>query len=457
MKEIFSRSVTVPVSVEELFAWHERPGAFRRLSPPWDTTTIISQDVGITHGSRVTMQVNVGLVPTTWEVEHRDYIKNVQFKDVALSSPFASYIHTHTFEAVTANSSTLTDSVEYELPLGVAGNVAGGWFARDTFERVFAYRHELMMGDLLRHATYRNMPRMRIAITGASGLIGSQLSAFLTTGGHSVVRIGRKATGSSVSDIIWEPRIGKLDAASLEGVDAVIHLAGAPIAERWTESHKREIHDSRVEGTSLLSHVLSQLSRKPKVLLSGSAIGYYGSRGDEILEERSKPGDDWLSRTAVAWEGATAPAERAGVRVVHLRTGIVQGAAGGMLAKVAPIFRLGGGGKIGDGSQWISPIALDDEIGAIYHCLMNSGISGAVNLVAPNPVTNSEYTAVLASVLNRPAFARVPAFALQIAMGEMATNTVLASQRVLPSVLQRTGFSFRYPLLNEMLRFELGQ
>jgi hypothetical protein len=240
-------------------------------------------------------------------------------------------------------------------------------------------------------------------------------------------------------------------------VDAVIHLAGASIADRWSDAHKRAIRDSRVEGTSLLAHTLAGLSRKPCVLLSGSAIGVYGSRGDEVLDERSHFGADFLADVGRAWEAATAPAERAGIRVVHLRTGIVQGAAGGALAKQAPLFKLGLGGPLGSGTQWVSPIALDDHIGAMHFCLMRDDIAGPVNLVSPEAVTNATFTKVLAHVLSRPALAPAPAFALRLALGrEMADATVLASQRVVPGVLQAKGFRWRHTSLEQTLRFELG-
>ena len=456
MTETFTRSVTVPVDVATLFAWHERPGAFERLSPPWDRPRVLLHEGGIRDGAKVVLQVSAGPVNTTWKSEHRDYIQNVQFRDVLESGPFESFVHTHKFEANGPSSSTLTDTIEYELPLGAVGSAVGGWYARDSLDRVFAYRHALLTADLERHAEFATKPRMRIGITGASGFIGSQLAAFLTTGGHTVVRIGRGDVSPGKVDVSWDPLRGKLDPASLEGLDAIIHLAGAPIAERWSAEHKREIRDSRVEGTSLLAHAIARLSRKPRVLLSASAVGIYGTRGDELLDERSTPGSDWLAQVAVNWERATEPAQKAGVRVVHMRTGFVQGAAGGALERLLPIFRVGAGGRLGDGKQWVSPIAFDDLIGAMHFLLMRDDMRGPVNLVAPDAVTNAQYTEVLASVLGRPAFAHAPAFAIKLAFGEMAEWTVLASQRVMPTVLANAGFKYRLPSLEGMLRFELG-
>ena len=454
----FQKQVQAPVPVEALFAWHERAGAFERLSPPWDRPKVLEHTGGIRDGAKVVLQVHAGPVPTTWTLEHRDYIANRQFRDVMRKGPFAAWEHTHGFTPIDAQSSMLDDHIRYALPLGGLGSAVAGTYTQRTLARVFAYRHAVMLGDLARHAEFADRPRRRIAITGASGFIGTQLAAFLSTGGHEVIRIGRGAPKPGSHDVQWNPERGQLDPRALEGVDAVIHLAGASIATRWSSAHRTALKSSRVEGTSLLAHTLAQLSRKPRVLLSGSAIGIYGSRGDELLDERSALGDDYLADIGRAWEGSTAPAEQAGIRVVHLRTGIVQGAAGGALGTQAPLFRYGAGGTLGSGSQWISPIALDDEIGAIHFCLMRDDIRGPVNLVAPAAVTNAEYTTVLGAVLGRPTIAHAPAFALRLLLGEeMANLTVLASQRVEPRVLREAGFVWRLPDLEPMLRFELGE
>jgi len=456
-KQTFKKTLRVPVPVETLFAWHERPGAFVRLSPPWDQPRVLEHIGGIRDGARVTLEVHAGPIPTKWRLSHRDYIVNQQFRDVMESGPFSEWTHTHGFAPDGPNASTLVDEIVYALPLGALGDAVGGGYAASTLERVFNYRHAVTTGDLARHTEFAAKPRMRIAITGASGMIGTQLGAFLSTGGHDVVRIGRGDVVPGKVDISWDPERGKLDPRALEGVDAVVHLAGAPIADRWSSAHRKAIKDSRVEGTSLLAHALANLSQRPSVLISGSAIGIYGSRGDEILDERSSLGSGFLAEVGRAWEGATGAAEKAGIRVVHIRTGIVQGAAGGALGKQLPLFKAGIGARLGDGKQWVSPIALDDEIGAIHFALMRDDLRGPVNLVAPTAVTNAEYARVLADVLHRPLLASAPAFVLRAVLGaEMANETVLASQRVDPKVLTEAGFRFGYPGLEGMLRFEVG-
>ncbi|MGV3709537.1 MAG: TIGR01777 family oxidoreductase [Gemmatimonas sp.] len=454
----FSKSIRLPVSVEKLFAWHERPGAFQRLSPPWDHAKVVEHTGGIRDGARVVLDVPVGPVHTRWTIEHRDYQQNRQFRDIMLEGPFSTFEHTHKFSADGASASVLQDIIEYELPLGAVGAIAGGWYAGSTLEHVFRYRHALLLGDIQRHQQYANRPPMRIAITGGTGFIGSQLCAFLTTGGHEVKRIGRGAFEPGVIDIQWDPARGLLDPKQLEGFDAVIHLAGANISERWTDEHKKAIRDSRVQGTTLIAKTIALLERKPRVLLSASAIGIYGDRGEEVLDETSAPGTGFLPDVVREWEACTEPAERAGVRVVHMRSGIVQGAAGGALGKQLPFFKTGVGGPLAGGHDWVSPIALDDEIGAFQFCLMQDNVRGPVNLVCPTPITNGRYTAVLGEVLNRPAFLPVPAFGLHALFGkEMVENTILTSLRVLPTKLLKAGFHFRHPTILDILRFELGE
>ena len=243
----------------------------------------------------------------------------------------------------------------------------------------------------------------------------------------------------------------------MDGVQAVVHLAGASIAERWTAAHKREIRESRVKGTALLARTIAAMpaSARPGVLVASSAVGYYGSRGDDLLDESSYPGTDFLADVCVAWEGAATPARDAGVRVVHLRQGVVLSPLGGALAKMLPVFKLAAGAQLGSGSQWMSWIGLHDAVCAFRYCIDSAGISGALNAVAPNPVTNREFTSTLGSVLRRPTFVRVPAFVVETLFGEMGSATLMASQRAQPLRLEQGGFTFDFPHLQTALRHEL--
>jgi uncharacterized protein (TIGR01777 family) len=292
---------------------------------------------------------------------------------------------------------------------------------------------------------------MKIVISGASGLIGTQLVTTLKSSGHEVVQLVRRS--AAAGQIMWDPKSGKLDPASLEGCDAVIHLSGAGIGDkRWSDAYRKEILDSRTATTLLLANTIASLQRKPSVFLSGSAIGIYGARGDEQLTETSAHGTGFLADVCKQWEAAAKPAIDAGVRTVFLRTGIVLSPKGGALKKLLPLFRLGVGGKFGNGKQWQSWISMDDEVASIIH-LLTANVSGAVNLTAPQPVTNAEFTKVLARVVKRPAIVPVPTFAPKILLGgELADALLFTGQRVMPQALTASGYVFKHSTLESALR-----
>jgi uncharacterized protein (TIGR01777 family) len=291
---------------------------------------------------------------------------------------------------------------------------------------------------------------MKVLISGATGLIGSSLAQELKSGGHHVTSLTRSPTGEN--NISWDPDAGTVD-GSLEGTDAVVHLAGESIAEgRWTVSKKRRIMDSRKKGTRLLAETIAGLTTPPRVMVSASAVGYYGDRADEVLREDSRPGSDFLAEVCKVWEAAADPAREAGIRVVHTRFGIVLSLEGGALGTMLPIFKLGGGGRIGRGRQWWSWVAIDDVVGTIHHALENDSVEGPVNVGSLNPMTNAEYTRVLGKVLNRPTVLPVPAPAIRLALGGIADALLLASQRMDPAKLKETGYRFRHPELEGALR-----
>ncbi len=296
---------------------------------------------------------------------------------------------------------------------------------------------------------------MRILLTGSSGLIGRALFSFLSADSHEVVRLVRPATHESGPHIAWDPEAGTIDAVKLENFDAIVHLAGETIVGRWTTQKKARILDSRVKGTKLLCESLGSLRSRPKVVVSASAIGYYGDRGDQVLNEESSGGSLFLSEVSKAWEAATEPAARSGIRVVNLRTGFVLSKAGGGLAAMLLPFKLGVGGRVGSGRQYMSWIAIDDVVGAISHAILSDALSGPVNAVAPHPVTNWEFTKTLGRVLSRPTIFPLPAFAARMVMGEMADELLLASTRVKPARLLATGYEFQFYLLEPALRHVL--
>jgi len=453
----FVKRSPMPVSAGALFDWHERPGAFERLTPAWQPTRVISRTGGITNGSRVEVEVPVlgGLLHQRMLMEHRDYVAGSRFTDVLVEGPFARWAHTHTMEPQPDGTSVLVDAIDYALPIGALGEAVAGWFVRGQLQELFAFRHARTRADLTQHMAYAHLPRLTIAITGGTGMIGSALTALLRTGGHTVRWITRSPDAER-GDIGWDPDAGTLDPAALAGVDAVVHLAGANVGERWTAEHKQAIRSSRERGTRTLVSALVKMPNQPQSLISGSAVGYYGDTGSKVIDEASPIGSGFLADVSRGWEGETAAADAAGIRVAIARTGVVLSPAGGALAKMLPPFRLGLGGPLGSGEQWMSWISLEDEIAALYFLLMHQECRGPFNLTAPTPVTNATFGSTLGSVLRRPAVLPVPAFALKALFGEMAEGTILAGQRVLPTRLQAAGFRFQHPDLTSALQAELG-
>lgn len=294
---------------------------------------------------------------------------------------------------------------------------------------------------------------MRVAITGASGFLGRTISAALRARGDAVVPVGRNAGAGGVR---WDPDTGTIDAAGLEGLDAVIHLAGENLNGRWTAARKRRIRESRIKGTSLLAKTLAGLQLRPATLISASAVGYYGAHGDEEVDESAPPGKGFLATVCMEWERAAAPAAEAGIRVVHPRLGVVMGRGGALEAMLLP-FQLGLGGPIGSGEQFLSWVALEDVVGGMLQLLDGAALTGGVNLTAPNPVRFAELARSLGRVLHRPAFMRLPAFAARLVLGEMADEMLLTGARVLPRRLVASGYRFQYPEITGALRHALDR
>lgn len=452
----FEHRSRVEAPAEDVFAWHCRPGAFERLTPPWENVRVLEREGGIAEGGRVVMDVRKGLLTLRWVARHTDYQEGRQFADVQLRGPFAAWRHLHRF-VPDGDDCILDDRIEYRLSLGWAGELLGGASVRRTLERAFHYRHERTRRDMARHRAVAQYGPQRVAVTGASGLIGGSLTAFLESGGHRVQRLVRRRPRAETNEVYWDPASATIDSAALEGVDAVVHLAGASVGDGiWTSARKEAILRSRVDGTRLLCQTLARLTHRPRVVVAASAIGYYGDRGDELLTEESAPGDDFLARVAMEWESATEPARQAGIRVVNLRIGFALSAAGGGLPQLLLPFRLGLGGVVGSGRQYMSWIAFDDLIGAIYHAMFAEGLSGPVNAVAPTPATNAELSKTLGRVLRRPAVMPLPAFAVRLAAGEMGEALLLSGQRVLPARLEQSGFRFLHADLEGALSGELG-
>jgi uncharacterized protein len=444
-------SSVIDAPIYDVFDWHGRPGAFTRLTPPWSPMKLISEADSLESG-RAELGLPGGL---RWVAQHQPdgYDPPRRFVDEIGSDGLASlpakwavrWRHTHDFEEVPVDKTRVTDHVDTPVP-GAA------------LKSMFRYRHQQLADDLAAHRTAADngLGPSTIAITGASGLVGSQLAAFLSTGGHRVIRLVRHS-GTKGDERQWNPN--DPDPGLLAGVDAVIHLAGASIAGRFTDDHRAAIRDSRIGPTRRLAELIGRSTDGPKVLISASAIGFYGyDRGEDTLTEASERGAGFLADVVADWEAATAPAEEAGARVVKVRTGIVQSPAGGTLRLLRPLFAAGLGGRLGSGQQWFSWIGIDDLVDVYHRALWDTELSGPVNAVDPEPVRNIEYTKVLAHVLHRPALLPVPALGPKVLLGSQgAQELALANQRVLPARLQEVDHHFRRPELEQALRHVLGR
>jgi len=457
---VFTRTIPLPVAAHEAFDWHERPGAFERLAPSWEKIRVVRREGGIRDGGVLQMQLKRGPLWLTWEALHHDYVYGSQFVDVATRSPFSQWRHVHKAEPRDTGC-ILHDEITYRLPLHPLTSWFAGPLVRRELERMFRQRHARTHHDLVRHKEMSMERSLKVAVTGSSGMVGRALCSFLSGGGHEVWRVvrGRKSADGvpSAGEIMWDPAKGEIDRDALEGLDAVVHLAGAGIADqRWNDARKRVILDSREQGTRVLCEALAALERPPAVLISASASGYYGASGDAPCDETSPAGDGFLAEVCVQWEAAAQPARDAGIRVVHPRLGMVVSASGGALERMLTPFRMGVGGKLGDGRQPISWISLDDTLAALLWLITRDDAVGAYNLCAPAPVSNAVFTKALGRALGRPTVLPVPGFAIRALFGEMGQQLLLEGRTVLPRRLIDEGFRFTHHTIDQALNVELG-
>ena len=444
---------SVPVSAQQAFAYHERTGALRRLIPPWESVSIEHSDDSLLPGSKVVLTNRLLGIPLRWHAEHTEYDPPNMFADTQASGPFKQWDHRHLFQSRGEDQCLIRDELTYRVPMGALGRLLGGGLVKQKIESMFSFRHHVVNSDLDLWQRYDQSP-LRIAISGSTGLLGRQLCCMLTLFGHEVHRIVRSTSGDDDSIAAWSDDEAEIQ--KLNGFDVVLHLAGKPIADgRWTEKFKQEIRDSRLIKTRQLCERLASLSEKPKVLVCASATGLYGDRGDDAMDESCPAGEGFLPDLCKEWEASTAAASNAGIRVVNARIGIVLSPKGGALQKMLTPAKLLGG-KLGSGKQWWSWIGFDDAIGALYHCMQTPSLSGPVNLVAPEPVTNREFVKTLGNVIRRPAIFPAPAFMLRLVLGEMADALLLDSTRVMPQRLAETGYQFRHSGLRGYLRYCLG-
>ena len=456
----FRHEIRLPFPPADVFAWHGRTGALERLAAPWLTVRVGARRGTIRDGDELELDVERGPVRFTWLLRHRDFRDGESFTDEQVRGPFQRWVHRHRF-VPDGSGTRVVDEIEWEPPTAGAVEALATPKVERELGRVFEFRERRLAHDLTQHARWAARPRLAVAITGASGLIGTALTHVLTTGGHRVVPMvrSREAAARMPGSVYWNVEGDEIDAHALRGLDALVHLAGEPLVQlpRWTAEKRRRIKESRARGTELIARPLAALEDGPRTLVSASAVGYYGDRGDETLTEDAAFGRGFLAEVVCAWEGATQRAREAGLRVVLLRTGPVLSPAGGMLEKVLIPFGMGFGGRVGSGKQYISWIDHDDAVGVIYHALMDERMQGPTNVCAPNPVTNATFADVLGRVLGRPTLVPVPALVVKASLGEMGEETLLYSQRARPARLHAAGYSFRFEALEDSLRHQLGR
>lgn len=454
--KIFTRTSHLPVPVARVFAWHARNGAIQRLTPPWAPMTLRwRQGKGVDKGVRVGFDMRVLGIPMIWEAEHIDFYHKRMFKDRQIRGPFARWEHTHLFAPEGVRGSVMTDLVAYQLPMGC---LSAPFYplAGKELARMFDYRHRILAHDLIHYAD--RMQPLRVLISGASGSIGCALVPFLRTCGHEVIRLVRHQGPLAEDEVFWDPYQGILDLAAAGPVDAVINLNGKDISRgKWTDGQKQAIIDSRIQPTRFLVKKMQEMDPQPDVFISASAIGFYGEGADAVLTETHPAGRSFIARVCKDWEQAALPAQDAGIRTVQLRIGVVLTPAGGALARMLPAFAAGCGARLGRGRQYMSWISMDDTLGGIFHILKNKGIAGPVNLTAPAPVTNLQFTRILAKVLSRPAVFAIPDRVALRLWKEMGRETLLTSARVMPEKLMKTRFAFQYPDLEAALGHLLGR
>ncbi|HPV43510.1 MAG TPA: TIGR01777 family oxidoreductase [Spirochaetota bacterium] len=445
---IYTMRTRFPVSASALYDWHASPGALQRLTPPWEEVEVVEEGSAVTDGSITTFRMKIGPLKISWTARHCDIIPGRQFADVQTRGPFSSWRHEHLFIPETDTSGFLEDRIQYRFKLHFISRFVIGRYIQKKIERMFEYRHRVTLDDVIRRQGRRPLG---IAVTGANGLIGRSLLPFLRTQGHRVTALSR-----GDGDASWDPRRGVIR-YDFSGDDAVIHLAGEPIGEgAWTKNKMSAIIESRVTGTRLIAEKLAAMEKPPSTLISASAVGFYGDRGDALMTEEDGPGKDFISGVCRDWEAAARPAADRGIRVVFLRIGVALHPGGGALKRYLPAARLGLGGKMGRGDQYISWISMEDVIGAIEHLLFAGTIRGPVNLAAPEPVSSAGFARALGRALKRPALLTVPAPLIRLFFGRMGREVILSSTRVSSKKLVDSGYRFKHETLGDALHFLLG-
>lgn len=459
---IFSHQAQFNANKKEIWNWYNSDGAFRRIMPEWEG--IQPMNAGrLVDGDETVFKVKLGPFRQKWVARHHSVVSGESFADRMIKGPFGAWNHNHEFQTDSNGVTSVIDNVEYKLPLHILTGWSAGFTVLPRMKQMFEFRSVRVANDLKQIQATADLPRQRILVSGSTGMIGLQLCAFLEAAGHDVHRLLRPSTKlptdvDSTKIVRWNDLTGEILEGDMNGFDSIIHLAGAGIGDkRWSKKRLKLIRDSRIIPTQNLAKIVAKLDQPPKKILCSSAIGFYGNRGTEVLDESSTTGDDFLAELCKEWEGASDVAKDAGLNVIHLRTGIVMSPLGGALAKLLLPAKMGAGGPVGGGKQMQSWISLDDEIYAIHHLMMKEDSTGAYNLTAPNPVSQKKFAKTLGKVLRRPAFAPLPGFVIKLLFGQMGKKLVLEGQDVRPTRLLESGYEFTHSELESCLRSCLGK
>ena len=459
---LFVHKAKFDANKKQIWDWYNSDGAFRRIMPEWEGIQPINAG-RLVDGDETIFKVKMGPLRQKWVARHHSVVPGESFADRMIKGPFGAWNHHHEFESKSGQMTSVIDNVEYKLPLHIFTGWSAGFTVLPRMKQMFEFRSVRVANDLKQIQATAKLPRQRILVSGSTGMIGLQLCAFLEAAGHDVHRLLRPSTKlpsdvDSTKVVKWNDLTGEILEGDMNGFDSIIHLAGAGIGDkRWSKKRLKLIRDSRIIPTENLAKIVAGLENPPKKMLCSSAIGFYGNRGTEVLDENSSAGNDMLSDLCKDWENASSAAKDAGINVIHLRTGIVMSPLGGALAKLLLPAKMGAGGPVGGGKQMQSWISLDDEIYAIHHLMMKEDSEGVYNLTAPNPVSQKQFAKTLGKVLRRPAFAPLPGFVIKILFGQMGKKLVLEGQDVRPNRLLESGYEFTHSELESCLRSCLGK
>ncbi|MGB0370772.1 MAG: TIGR01777 family oxidoreductase [Opitutales bacterium] len=453
----FEAQSEFPVSVETLFDWHERPGAFARLAPPWQTVRLVKHEGGIRDGARVEVETRVAGVPQSWKIRHEGFDYGKRFVDVLDSGPFRAWRHEHLFSHLAETRSSLEDRLKIEPMGGGFGNWLQAGFLRGELKQVFKYRHSVLKADLERAKAMGDPAYSgKVLVTGVTGLLGKAVAGYLQTRGYQVVGVSRsgRSPWPGIETIAWDPDNQLIDSGALDDVDVVINLAGESILGAWSQSKMKRVRSSREKSASTLIHAFESNGHWPKLWINASGTGYYGPKPSGAVSEQSESGTGFLAHVCRSWEGILDPIRKR-TRVVSARLGAVMSPGGGALSIMLPVFKMGGGGVLGNPDAKMPWIALDDVVYAM-ESLFYKDVEGPVNFVSPHKITQRDLAKVLSKVLRRPSLIPAPESLIKMTLGSLGKEVFLIDQDVDPEILQTSGFEYSHSSFERMLKHSLG-